>query len=69
MFISLKMIARILLVFVLIGSLNAKNLDAKNVKVDLSQYPGELCNRECKKRETQICHFRFVLESYHTVGP
>lgn len=38
--------------------------------LNLSAYPGEDCNRQCVNGEQpKVCHFKFVLENYHAMGP
>ena len=37
-------------------------------KVDLSDYPGEACYRNCDGTAPRICYFKFHIERYHVLG-
>ncbi|TMW50904.1 hypothetical protein DOY81_004015 [Sarcophaga bullata] len=36
--------------------------------LNVSQYPGELCNRVCVKGVQRVCYFEFTLEYYQAMG-
>lgn len=43
--------------------------DATGKKVlDLRNYPGEDCYRNCEAGKTKTCYFKFVMEHYQAMG-
>lgn len=36
--------------------------------LNVSQYPGELCNRVCVRGQRRVCYFEFTLEYYQAMG-
>ncbi|XP_055907069.1 uncharacterized protein LOC129942238 [Eupeodes corollae] len=36
--------------------------------LNVSEHPGELCNRRCEANEHKVCYFNFVLEHYQAMG-
>jgi FtsP/CotA-like multicopper oxidase with cupredoxin domain len=57
-----EMALNIIKTFLLFGLLNSVN------GINVTEYPGELCNRECVPGQTSICYFKFVLEHYQAMG-
>ncbi|XP_055857102.1 uncharacterized protein LOC129919980 [Episyrphus balteatus] len=42
---------------------------AEGQYVNLTQYPGELCNSKCIPGKTKICYYHWTLEHYNAMGP
>lgn len=36
--------------------------------LNLSNYPGEECKRDCMPNQKRVCYFQFVLENYQAMG-
>ncbi|CAD6991399.1 unnamed protein product [Ceratitis capitata] len=45
-----------------------KNKRTFTTPLNVSQHPGELCNRRCTAGDSRICHFKFTLEHYQVMG-
>jgi FtsP/CotA-like multicopper oxidase with cupredoxin domain len=59
---------KVLIIFGLFLFSSAVNCQV-NYDVDVKQYPGSLCKRDCNNAETRICYFHWTMEHYHTLGP
>ncbi|XP_055854376.1 uncharacterized protein LOC129918065 [Episyrphus balteatus] len=40
----------------------------RTLYVNVSRYPGELCNRPCRPNDQRMCYFHFTLEHYQAMG-
>ncbi|XP_011194194.2 uncharacterized protein LOC105219623 [Zeugodacus cucurbitae] len=47
---------------------NSKNNPTFTTPLNVSQHPGELCNRRCMAGDSRICYFKFTLEHYQVMG-
>ncbi|KAI8121740.1 hypothetical protein FF38_00341 [Lucilia cuprina] len=45
-----------------------ENPDKFTPYLNISQYPGELCNRVCVSGQQRVCYFEFTLEYYQAMG-
>ncbi|KAM7364393.1 uncharacterized protein ACRADG_000906 [Cochliomyia hominivorax] len=47
---------------------DSPNVGLKTSYLNISKYPGELCNRKCVSGQQRVCYFEFTLEYYQAMG-
>lgn len=75
----LKMNFPLLIVLIVVSVQSASNVvnssfnKVKVIRADESSFmrnaiKGELCNRECKHDDVQVCHFKFMIKFYQVMS-
>jgi hypothetical protein len=52
--------------FILLAIVSA---NSNKTYIDLENFPGDACFRDCSKTDRRVCHFNWHLEHYHVLGP
>ena len=47
----------------------SKQMEQNGEPINLEDYPGDDCHRECIPNSPRVCYFKWHLEHYHTNGP